>query len=340
MAKATPRWVTVPEWLDLVVEDVLEPDRRIIDSHHHLSGRADRGHYLLNDLWADTGSGHRVEKTVFAECGESYRQTGPEHLRCVGETEFAAQCAAESEKGGPGKAVIAGIVAHADLTLGDAVREVLLAHEDVGRGLFRGIRHGGACDPYPDALVSPGRAPEGLYSHEDFRRGMRVVGQLGLSHDSWHFHHQLPEFTDLARAVPETTMVLDHLGTPLGVGPYSKQREEIYAQWQKDILDLAACPNVVAKLGGFALIDNGFGWEQREAPPTSNDLVDAQKRYYMHMIEAFGPERCMFESNFPVDKRSVSYRVLWNAFKKMVADFTEGERHALFYGTAARVYRL
>ena len=340
MAGTPPRWTTAPEWLDLIVEDVLEPDRRIIDSHHHLSGTAERGRYLLKDFWVDTGSGHRVEKTVFAECGESYRQTGPEHLRCVGETEFAARCAAESEKGEPGKAVIAGIVAHADLTLGDAVEEVLLAHEDVGRGLFRGIRHGGACDPHPEVLVSPGGAPEGLYAREDYRRGMRVLGKLGLPHDSWHFHHQFAAFTNLARGVPGTTMVLDHFGTPLGVGAYANQREEIFAQWQKDIVDVAACPNVVAKLGGLALIDNGFGWEQRETPPTSNDLADAQKRYYLHTIEAFGPERCMFESNFPVDKVSISYRVLWNAFKKMVADFAEDEKHALFYGTAERVYRL
>ena len=339
MAQPTPLWMTEPGWLDLVVEDVLEPDRPIIDPHHHLSQGADRGDYLVADLWADTGSGHRVEKTVFVECGEGYRQAGPEHLRCLGETEFVARCAAASANGGPGKSVIAGIVANADLTLGDAVEDVLLGHQEVGQGLFRGIRHAGACDTQP-GLANPGRAPEGLYARDDFRRGMRVLGRLGLSHDNWHFHHQIPAFADLARAVPETAMVLDHFGTPLGVGPYASQREEIFAQWRKDIVDLAACPNVVAKLGGLAMIDNGFGWEQRQRPATSDELVEAQKRYYLHTIESFGPERCMFESNFPVDKRSISYRVLWNAFKKMVVDFSEDEKHALFHGTAARFYRL
>ena len=169
---------------------------------------------------------------------------------------------------------------------------------------------------------------------------MRVLGRLGLTHDTWHFHRQNRAFADLARAVPETTLVLDHFGTPLGVGPYAGQQEAVFAQWQKDIAELAACPNVVAKLGGLAMPNNGFGWDRRESPATSEELVKAQKRYYLHTIEAFGPERCMFESNFPVDKCSISYRVLWNALKKMVADFSEDEKHALFYGTASRIYRL
>ena len=340
MPRTAGRWVVEQAWLDLVIDDVLEPDRPIIDPHHHLSQRPDRGDYRLEDLWADTGSGHNVEKTVFIECGESFHDAGPKHLRCLGETEFVAECAAASRRGGPGKSMIAGIVARADLTLGDRVEEVLQAHHEAGRGLFRGIRHVGAHDAHSDALVNRSEAPEGLYERDDFRRGMRVLGRLGLSHDNWHFHHQNPAFAALARAVPETTMVLDHFGTPLGVGPYAGQREEIFTQWRKDIVDLAACPNVVAKLGGLAMPDNGFGWEQRKQPATSDELVNAQKRFYLHTIESFGPARCMFESNFPVDKCSISYRVLWNAFKKMVADFSEDEKQALFYGTAARVYRL
>jgi predicted TIM-barrel fold metal-dependent hydrolase len=329
-----------PEWLEQVVEEVVEPERPIVDPHHHLWNRTEWGSYLLEDLWADTGSGHRVEKTVFVECRASYRESGPEHLQCLGETEFVAAIAEESARGGPRRAVIAGIVAHADLTLGDAVEEVLRAHEAAGRGLFRGIRHAGARDPHPEALTIPGRAPEGLYAREDFRRGMRVLGRLGLSYDTWHYHHQNREFADLARAVPETTVVLDHFGTPLGVGPYADQREEIFAEWRKDIAELAACSNVVAKLGGLAMPDNGFGWDRRDTPATSDELVEAQRRYYLHTIDCFGPERCMFESNFPVDKRSISYRVMWNGLKKLVADFGEEEKQALFSGTAARVYRL
>ena len=184
------------------------------------------------------------------------------------------------------------------------------------------------------------RAPEDLYANKDFRQGVKVLGRLGLTYDTWHFHHQNPLFRDLARAVPETTMILDHFGTPLGVGPYRDKREEIFQQWKKDIAEIAECENVVAKLGGLAMPNNGFGWNTRDIPPTSDEFIAAQQRYYMHTLECFGPERCMFESNFPVDKLSLSYPVLWNAFKKMVKDLSEDEKDALFQGTATRVYRL
>ena len=340
MAGHPPYWARDPDWLGKVVEEIVEPDRPIIDTHVHLSAREERGRYLLEDLWADTGSGHRVEKVVYIECGEAYRRDGPERLRCVGEMEFAVECAARCVEGGLGRGVIAGIVAHADLTLGDAVEEVLQALDEAGQGLFCGIRHGGAHDTHPEDLVHRGGAPEGLYARDDYRRGLRVLGRQGLPHDSWHFHHQMRAFTELARAVPDTTMILDHFGTPLGVGVYANKRKEILEHWRCDISELATCPNVVVKLGGLALVDTGFGWDRRPMPPTSVEFVDAQKGYYLHAIEAFGPDRCMFESNFPVDKRSVSYHVLWNAFKSMVADLAEGEKHALFYGTAARVYRI
>lgn len=326
-------------WHDQVIEDVIDPERPLIDPHHHLWAR--RGQpYLLEDLWRDTGSGHRVEKTVFIECRAGYREVGPDHLRCVGETEFVRELARASAQGGAGKAVISGIVAHADLTRGAAVEEVLHAHEDASAGLLRGIRHWAARDPHADLFNIPGRAPEGLFERDDFRAGVRTLGKLGLSYDSWHYHHQNQAFAALARAVPETTMILDHFGTPLGVGPYASQREAIFSQWRTDIAEIARCPNVYAKLGGLAMPDNGFGWDKRDTPPTSDELVEMQRHYYLHAIECFGPERCMFESNFPVDKRSLSYRVLWNAFKKLARPFSQSEQHAMFYGTAARVYRL
>jgi predicted TIM-barrel fold metal-dependent hydrolase len=337
MAAAVPG---TPAWLERVKEEIVEPKRRIFDPHHHLWDQPDRGSYLLEDLWADTGSGHGIEKTVFVECRASYREGGPEHLRPVGETEFAAEIAAASAAGGSVGATIAGIVAHADLTGGDAVEEVIRAHEDAGRGLFRGIRHAGARDPHPEELGIPGRAPEGLYACDAFREGLRVLGRLGLTYDTWHFHHQNAAFADLARAVPETTMILDHFGTPLGVGRYRDRRKEIFEAWKVDIAEIARCPNVFAKLGGLAMPDNGFGWHARDLPPTSDEFAEAQRPYYLHAIECFGPERCMFESNFPVDKQSVSYQVLWNGLKKIVGDFSEDEKDAVFYGTARRVYRL
>ncbi len=327
-------------WLEQVEEEIVEPERRIVDPHHHLWDRPDRGSYLLEDLWADTGSGHNIEKTVFVECGASYRDDGPDHLRPVGETEFVAEIAAASAKGKSARATIAGIVAHADLTRRDAVEEVLHAHEQAGRGLFRGIRHAGARDPHPEQLMIAGRAPEGLYASDAFREGMRVLGGLGLTYDTWHYHHQNAAFADLARAVPETTMILDHFGTPLGVGRYRDRREEIFEAWKADIAEIARCPNVFAKLGGLAMPDNGFGWHERDLPPTSDEFSEAQRAYYLHTIGCFGPERCMLESNFPVDKLSVAYHVLWNGLKKIVDEFSDDEKDAMFYGTAARIYRL
>ena len=330
-----------PEWYGQVDEEVVDPDRRIVDPHHHLWEISDAD-YVLEHLWADTGSGHRVEKTVFVECRASYRTGGPEHLRPIGETGFVADIA-EASAAGPGPR-IAGIVAYADLRLGAAgdgrLDEVLDAHDEAGRGLFRGIRHPISCPEFPDTLLIPGRAPAGLAADEAFRAGVRRLGERGLTYDSWHYHVQLPEFTDLCRAAPDTTIVLDHFGTPLGVGPYEGRREEIFARWKADLAELARCPNVVAKLGGLAMPDNGFGWHDAERPPTSEEVVAAHRPYFLHAIERFGPDRCMFESNFPVDRLSLSYRVLFNAFKKMVADFSDAEQDAMFSGTAERVYRL
>ena len=332
-----------PQWLAQVQEPTVDPSRRIVDPHHHL-WRRPTGDYLLDDLWGDTeavgsdGQSHNVERTVFVECRACYREDGPEHLRCVGETEFVAEVAAASANGDG--ATIAGIVSHANLTLGEGVAEVLDAHQEAGAGLFRGIRHSGARDPHPEHLRIAGRAPEGLYARDDFRRGMKVLGDRGLTFDTWHYHHQNRDFAALARAVPETTMILDHFGTPLGVGPYADQREEIFEAWKDDIAEIAECPNVVAKIGGLAMPDNGFGWSERATPAASDELVAAQRRYYLHTIESFGPDRCMFESNFPVDKLSIGYHPLYNALKKIAADFSDDEQDAMFYRTAARVYSL
>ncbi|MGQ9426069.1 amidohydrolase family protein [Gilvimarinus sp. F26214L] len=327
------------QWLLEVQEQILEPDRPIIDPHHHLWRRRRSTDYLLDDLWEDTGSGHNIRKTVFIECHAGYRREGPEHLRPVGETEFVADLARQSRAGGPQKAEIAGIVAYADLRLKE-LDQVLEAHEEAAEGLFKGIRQAGAHEGEEDYLFIKPRESAGLYLDPDFQRGLARLGRLGLSYDTWHYHHQNRDFLKLAQAVPDTLIVLDHFGTPLGVGPYANRKEEIYRQWRDDIAAIARCENVVAKLGGLAMPDNGFGWNLRDRPPTSDEFVEAQKRYYLHTIDCFGPERCMFESNFPVDKWSLSYHVVWNGFKKMVADFSADEKSQLFHDTASRVYRL
>lgn len=329
------------EWLDSVQEPILDPERSIIDPHHHL-WRSPRlqGSYLHDNLWADTDSGHKIEKTVFIECGASYADSGPDYLRSVGETKFVAAQAQLSQSQNNGQqAQISAIVAHTDLRLPN-LEEVMAAHAEAGDGLLRGIRHAGARDPHPEALTIAGRAPEQLYADEDFRRGVRLLGKLGYSYDTWHYHHQNADFAALAQAAPETQMILDHFGTPLGVGPYALEREQIFKAWQQDIATIAGCSNVVAKLGGLAMPDNGFGWHTQAKPPSSDDFVAAQARYYHHTIECFGADRCMFESNFPVDRLSISYQVLWNGLKKIAAQYSNAEQDNLFYGTAERVYRL
>lgn len=325
------------DWYEQTQEEVLEPDIPIVDPHHHLWKRPEFD-YLLENLQNDTQSGHDIRKTVFVECGASYRDSGPEHLKPVGETEFVAEIAEKSKK--HSEPLIAGIVAHADLTLGVNVEEVIEAHEVAGRGLFRGIRHALAHSRHPEHMTIVGRSPANLYENKNFQEGVRTLGRHGYTYESWHYHYQNKEFMKVASSAPETTIILDHFGTPLGVGPYENEREEIFEKWCKDITEISALPNVYAKLGGLSMPDNGFNWHLSDQPPTSNQLVEAQKRYYEHTIECFGPNRCMFESNFPVDKLSISYHVLYNAFKKMVSHFSDSEKLEMFNETASRVYSL
>jgi predicted TIM-barrel fold metal-dependent hydrolase len=322
------------DWLDLVIEEIVDPDLPIVDPHHHLWPPGGALPYGLAELHADVGSGHLVQRTVFVECGAAYRADDASVFAPVAETEFVA-----GEATGDPARLIRGIVAHADLRRTE-LDAVLDAHEVAGQGLFRGIRHALSHARRPDVLMIPGRAPQGLYADAAFRAGVSRLGQRGLTYDTWHYHYQNTELVELARAVPGTTIVFDHFGTPLGVGPYATQREEIFQQWKIDIQAIAQCDNVVAKLGGLAMPDNGFGWHTADRPPTSDEFVEAQRRYYLHAIECFGPHRCMFESNFPVDRFSLSYRTVWNAFKKMTEGFTADERASMFSATAARVYGL
>jgi L-fuconolactonase len=321
------------EWRALVDEPVVDPKQRIVDPHHHLWPPGGLLPYGLDELLGDVGSGHQVEQTVFMECHAAYRTEGPAEFAPVGETEFVADAAQRSGR------LIAGIVGHADLRLPN-LDEVLDAHVAAGNGLFRGIRDALSRAEPSDGLMISGGAPVGLFEDPAFRAGVALLGARGLTYDTWHYHYQNQEFLALARAVPDTVMVLDHFGTPIGVGRYADRRDTIFDDWKRDIADLARCENVFAKLGGLAMPDNGFRWHTAARPPTSDEFVAAQRRYYLHTIECFGADRCMFESNFPVDRMSISYRVLWNGFEKLTESCSADEREALFAGTATRVYHL
>ena len=338
-------------WLALrPPEDILEPQLAIVDPHHHLWDHK-RHRYLLDELRADIGSppgsGHRIVATVFVDCMAFYRADGPQALRPVGEIEFANGVAAMCASGVYGELrACAGIVGYADLTLGAAVDGVLRAHiaaGGVGGGLggrFKGIRHAGGWDASPLIHNSHTRPPPGLYGDAVFRQGFARLAPLGLSFEAWQFHPQLPEVTALAQAFPDTTIILNHLGGPLGVGPYAGQQEATFAQWRSHMADLARCPNVHVKLGGLGMRIGPFDHHARPMPPSSQEVADAWRPWVETAIEQFGAQRCMFESNFPVDKGGASYAVLWNAFKRIAAGASATDKAALFEGTARSVYRL
>ena len=328
-------------WLNQVQEEIIDPERPIIDPHHHLWNDKDGSDYELDKLWVDTASGHNIFGTVFVECGTNYRQDGSEPMRPVGETEYVAATAAMAKReSAPGKPPILGIVSHANLKLGAAVVEVFDAHREAAQGLLRGIRHSVAYYPDPPAVERYTGRIKHLLMNAEFRTGFAELAPAELTFDAWLTHEQIPELTDIARAFPETTIIFDHFGGPMGIGPYEGKQADIFKQWRLDVAELATCNNVVAKLGGLAMPINGWGWNERDTPATSDEIVATHEAYYLHSIDCFGPNRCMFESNFPVDKLSVSYSVLWNAFKKIASRFNDEEKTAMFRGTAERVYRL
>ena len=324
------------EWLGRTVEEPVDPAREIVDAHHHLWERP-AGSYLAGDLMTDTGAGHQVVQTVYVECGSAYDDAAPRHLAPVGETAFVADQAAECARAGGGR--IGAIVSFADMTLGDAVEDVLVAHERAGAGLFRGIRHATAND------ANIGRShtdpSDGLMGTPAFRAGVARLGAMGHSFDAWLFHPQLGELLAMARALPEVTIVLDHLGGPLGVGPYADRWTEVADSVRAGLDPIADCPNVVLKLGGIGMERYyGMGWFEGDAPPNSYVVVERWGDLITWAIDRFGPDRCMFESNYPVDRESLPYTVLWNAHQKIAAPYTDAEQDLLFSGTAGRTYRL
>ena len=328
------------DWLAQYSEEVIDPSRPIVDPHHHLWDRGGQ-RYMIEELSADIASGHNIVATVYVEARSMYRATGPEALRPVGEVEFANGAAAMSASGGYGPAAIcAGIVGHANLSLGEAARPVLEAEIAAGQGRFRGIRHSSAFDADPDVGHMYTTRPKGLLLDPTFRKGFACLAPLGLSFDAWMFHPQIGELTDLARAFPETKIVLDHCGGPVGLGRFANRREETFAVWKASIEEIAKCPNVVVKLGGLAMRLLGYDFHQRPRPPSSEEAAAAWHPYIESCIEAFGPGRCMFESNFPPDKGQCSYQVIFNAFKRISAQYNEAEKTALFSGTATEVYGL
>ena len=333
------------DWLALAPEPTLEPELPICDPHHHFwdyrTERVPYQRYLLHELAADINSGHNVRSTVFIEARSMYRADGPEAMRPVGEVEFVQGLAAASANGmyGPGRAA-AAIVGHANLNLGEGVKPVLEALQAASPNRFRGIRHSVTWDPHPEVENTAAHNMPGQLASDNFRAGARVLSSMGLSLEGWLYHPQLPELADFARAVPDLTIILNHIGGLMRLGPYANRNDEVLEAWRSGIAAVAQCPNVNIKLGGVGMPRTGFDWHARDIPVGSEELAESLAPLMNYCIEQFGPERSMFESNFPVDKVSYSYNVMYNAFKRLSRGYSASERADMFHDTAVRVYRI
>ena len=327
-----------PDWLARVGEPIVEPDWPIIDAHHHLWDAPGR-RYLFDEFLADVSSGHRIAATVFVQCHSMYRAFGPPELRPVGETAFVAGMAAQSESGSYGPTrICAAIVGSLDPSLGDGVAPVLDAHIQAGGGRFRGIRLRTSWDASEEVHKLP--TPDGVLRDPRTQAAIGRIAAAGLSLDIWCFHTQLDDVLATCRAHPGMTIVIDHLGGPIGIGPYRGRRDAICAAWQARMREIAALPNTVVKIGGLGMRFTGFDFHLQPDPPGSDRLIEVTRPYVDSCIEMFGPSRCIFESNFPVDKAMFSYPVMWNAFKKIASRYTPAERRDPLGGTAARTYRI
>lgn len=340
-------------------EIVLDAGRPIIDPHHHLwdwcrpephkpASKYSYDHvlrhtprYLAEELLADLNSGHDIRATVHLECGSMHRRQGPTEMAPIGETEFVNGVAAMGASGVYGDCQLcAGIVGYADLSVGDRAAAVLEAHMTAGGGRFRGIRQSAAYDADPEVIEPSTRRRAGLYRDAQFRAGFRRLASLNLTFDAWLFEPQLPDLIDLARAFPDAMICLDHAGTPLGIGAYRGHRAKRFPSWRTSVETLAKCPNVYVKLGGLGMPYSAFPSFRAKPRASSAQLAEEWRPYIEVCIEAFSPARAMFESNFPVDALTCSYATLWNVFKRLAEPYTDTEKHELFFGTAARFYRI
>lgn len=326
------------------VEEALEPSLPIIDPHHHFWENAGgvepflHPRYMLDELFTDLQTGHNVVATVFLQCGAKMRDTGPEHLKPVAETEFVQTLADDAAAQPDNKInVAAGIISTADLCLGNAVDEVLDAHIAASPDRFKGIRFN-AFWHNDQQVHSRAVVPEHHLQNPKLKEGAARLVHHGLTFETWLYHTQLEEFVAFAKALPDLTIIINHLGGPVGIGPYKNKADEVFADWSRGIKALSHCPNIYMKLGGINMETNGFDWDELDVPPTSDQIIEKTKHFYLHAIDCFGANRCMFESNFPME--AVAYPTLWNVFKKIAGDFSASEKASLFHNTAARAYSL
>lgn len=329
-----------PHWLAKAApEEVIDPDRAIVDPHHHF-WEIPGGRYLKREFLADLTDGHRIVATVHGECAHNYDDSGPAALRPVGETAFVTALAEEFDRDpAVTTRVCEGIVGAADLGLGAAVREVLDAHVEAGKGRFRGVRHSATWHADPAAGSSTVPGPH-AYDQPGFRAGVRELAERELVLDAWVYYTQLDDVLRLARKLPDLQICLNHLGGPLGIGPNQHRHAEVFAEWARSMRKLARHPNVSVKAGALVMRLGVFRYLGDTEPLGSAELARLWGPWILETIDAFGADRCMFESNFPADKMALSYRTLWNTFKRIAEGASEDEKDLLFSGAARRVYRL
>jgi predicted TIM-barrel fold metal-dependent hydrolase len=336
-----------PEWISLTHEEPVDPKRRIIDPHHHFWGADDchdLGHAYPHEQLLEEMGGHNVVGSVYIECDAAWYSDGPEHLRPVGET---ASVAAQAKRTENSRAPIMGIVGYADLKLGDRVQEVLDAHAEAGNGLFKGtrlasVRTADVVGLSFDQILAKIRSRP-VYTDPAYRDGIKRLGASGFSMDAFIISYQLPQFAELARDLPDMIFIANHIGAPMynAASASDGDRQAVMANWREAVQTMAPSPNIFVKVGGLGMEAMfGLNWSKQPKPPTSDDVLALWGDDLRFLIDTIGPARCMFESNFPVDRHAVGYTVLWNAFQKLAASYSEAEQEDLFSGTAMRAYRL
>ena len=330
-------------WLDKITEEIIEPDIAICDPHHHFwDKRTERDYprYQLDELLADITSGHNVRSTVFIEARSMYNANLPADKSSIGEVEYVQGISAASASGIYGESrMAASIIGNANLNLGEGVRPILESLSSASNR-FKGIRHSVTWDPHPEVENTALHKYEGQLISDKFQAGAKVLADMKMTFEAWLYFHQLPQLVEFAKSVPNLTIILNHIGGLVMDGPYENKREEVIKIWKDGIAEIAECPNVVVKLGGIGMPRTGFDWHERDNPIGSEELASSIAPYFNYCIDHFGTGRCMFESNFPVDKVSFSYQVLYNAFKRFSQGFSESERAAMFHDNAVAIYKV
>lgn len=309
---------------------------RFIDPHHHLWDRGGE-RYLVDEFSVDLAVVGSPEGTVYVECLNSYRESGSKHLRSLGEAQFFVDLIRDPDSAL--RNIVTGFVGNGDLALGHDLADVLDGYADIAGESFRGVRYCVAWDK-DERIHTAFETHRGMLLQSNLGDSVAYLRHRGLSLDLWVYFTQLDEVKHFLAKNPGVEVVLNHCGGPIGVGRFAGKREEVFCSWRKGLADVAAHEEVCIKFGGLGMALAGFGWHKRDKWPVISDYVQAWRPYFDVCLELFGPERIMFESNFPVDRKGCDYGSLWSAFLGLADNLSDSERDALFFSTARRVYRL